>query len=242
MKPAFRLDRSTSMVVAVAFALTLVSACSAPTTPTPPTPPTPSPFPSTTRQLSGVVRDEGGLPIAGAKVTVFTPNVGTPEASVITDATGSYQISATVLGPPFHFYGTEVTITTADHDTHLFVSGSTDTMQDFVVFPVVDIAAGDQTRLALRPENSLCGFELEFLCRTIRVTTASRGMVTIDTVSDSGMLVFLQLGGPFDTQYPFHGETHVSFPTTAQSSVIVQLLHGAVSAQWVTVKTSLAAQ
>src|SRR6266849_2110049 len=128
----------------------LAAACSSnrTTTPSPSAPvqsplPAPVPAPTTTRQISGRVLDEDGIPLSGATVAI----PGSPASSsspAVTDGNGFYHTSATVPAPPSLTFGTEVTITKAGYeDTHGWAAGTGDTTQDFRLYRIMSITAGE---------------------------------------------------------------------------------------------------
>ena len=151
-----------AIVPAVACSGQPAPAPSAPSpAPNPSRPPQPSPTP-VTRHLNGVVRDENGVPVPGARLAMF-PSSSSP---VVTDGNGYYDMAAALLVSAQAF-GNEVTITKAGYeDTHAWVPGLDDRMQDFRVYHVLTVAAGDSVHPAIDPDNSLCGFDDEFRCRT----------------------------------------------------------------------------
>ena len=189
-----------------------------------PVAPTPGPpAPVQTRQISGRVLDEDGNSIEGARVVVWDGFAGVP---VFTDGSGAFQASAPVYPPPFHDYGDEVLITRNGYeDTDGWVDGTTDVTQDFRLYRPLTVTVGEAVHLTLGPDNSLCGFDLEFRCRPIHIQAPTSGPVVLDTVPDDpGNAIWINLGGPYDVQYPFVGLTHNTVEVPAGSSALIQVM------------------
>lgn len=210
-------------------AIVLAGACSghpapAPSAPSPAPnpsqPPRPSPTP-VTRHLNGVVRDENGVPVPGARLEMFASS----SAPVVTDGNGYYDMAAALLVSG-QVFGNELTITKAGYETtHAWVPGLDDTTQDFRVYHVLTLAAGDSVHLAIDPDNSLCGLDDEFRCRTIRVVMPSSGTLALETIADDPSNAFwLAIGESFQFQYPFALRTQISTSMAAGSTVPVQVL------------------
>jgi hypothetical protein len=210
-------------------ALMLAAACggdptAAPSAPTPvasnpssaPQPPTP-----VTRHLNGLVLDESGMPLPGARVEVFSAS----SSPAVTDGNGYYDLAA-MLMVSGHVFGTDVTITKAGYeDTHAWVPGLDDLTQDFRLYRIMNITAGQSVHLAITPDNSLCGFEEEFRCRTLHVVAPSSGTLVLDTIADDPSTAFwIVIGDRFNVQYPFRGVIHISVSMNEQSTATVQIL------------------
>jgi hypothetical protein len=222
----------------------LATACSDNHTTTPAAPSqvqTSSPAPVQTRQINGRVLDEDGKSIEGARVVVWDGFAGVYSAPVLTDGSGVFQASATVYPPPFHDYGDEVLISKNGYEgTDGWVPGTTDVTQDFLLYRPLTVTAGEAVHLTLGPENSLCGWEIEFRCRPIYIRAPTSATVVLDTVPDDPASAFwIFAGGPYDMQYPFVGTTHNAVLVSAGSSALIQVMTGWVSAPYgFTLKTS----
>jgi hypothetical protein len=216
--------------------LMVVSACSRDTavapspTQTIPAPPGATTFEAYSRALSGRVLDENARPVPNATLIAFGANgnscCGTPMPSVRTDANGAYQTMATAFKPPFHYFGTEVTITADGFEPTLgWAAGADDTVQDFRLFRPLTIAAGAAAHLTLDSNNSLCGLEDEFRCRPIHIVGAvsEASRVTVEVTSDDpASPVWLIVGGPLAVSYPFTGQRRVSLQVVSGSVSTVQ--------------------
>src|SRR5262249_24350063 len=189
--------------------LTVVAGCSHDTAVAPspavtlPAPPAAATFEPYSRALSGRVLDENGLPVPNATVIAFGGDdnscCGKPTPPVRTDGNGVYQTIVTALKPPFHYFGTDVSIA-ADGvgETEWWDAGTGDTVQDFRVFRPLSIIAGVDAHLTLDANNSLCGFDDEFRCRPIHISAGpGTASVTVEATSDDpANPVWLIVGGP----------------------------------------------
>ena len=68
-----------------------------------------------------------------------------------------------------------------------WAAGTGDTTQDFRLYRIISITAGETVHSALTSDNSLCGFEEEFRCRAVHVLVPSSGTLSIPSraVADS---------------------------------------------------------
>ena len=160
------------------------------------------------------------MPVAGATMTAYG------SSPFVTDSSGSYHTSATVPPPPFHYFGTSVTIAKAGYeDTHGWAAGTGDTTQDFRLYRITSVTAGETLRLTLSSENSLCGLDDEFRCRAIHILVPSTGTLVLDTLTaDPATPFWISLGGPADVHYPHQGVTHVTRSLTGGSTVLIQIM------------------
>src|SRR5262245_47984700 len=140
-------------------------------------PPAPAAHVFATAQLSGVVRDELGQPVAGATVTVDG------SAPVMTDANGSYATPAAVdtfYQPPGLVW---LTIRKSGYDDTRNVGtlpGFHDGTADFHLFKLPALAAATQQTFPLAFDGPLCGFDGEYPCRHVNVTTPASGTLLVD--------------------------------------------------------------
>jgi hypothetical protein len=232
---------------ATAFpALLLAAACggdrtAAPSAPTPAASnasPAVPPRTSVTRHLNGLVLDENGMPVPGARVEMYSAS-----PAAVTDDNGYYDLAAMLLVSG-NVFGTDMTIAKGGYeDTHSWVAGLNDVTQNFRLYRIVNIAAGQAVHLAITPDNSLCGFEEEFRCRTVHVVMPSSGTLVLDTIADDPSNAFwIVIGERFNIQYPFHGVTHMSISANERSAATVQILRpwqASSAPQGFTLQTSL---
>lgn len=140
------------------------------------------------RRLSGRVLDENGSPIPDATVVAYGFPAGgcceTPMPPSVTDGSGGYQ---TVATESYQFDGTDVVINAPAagfEETDGFVAGTSDTIHDFRLFRPLTLAPGTDLHLRLDSDNSVCGVEEEFRCRSVHVTGPAGATVTVTTISD----------------------------------------------------------
>lgn len=201
-----------------------VSACSQPSTPATPTPPVatpPPPAPQTfvTLGLTGFIRDDDDLPVAGATVKVTGVE---PASMAVTDAHGFYSTSATINASyviPLAWVSIRKDGYDAVENAAIF-EGRRDMQVDFRIFRRLTIPAGTNRTLPIGFDGPLCGFELEYPCRHVEVSASSRGTLVIETVADTQTERF-----PFGpVTYPFKGATQLSVQVSAGQTVPVEIL------------------
>jgi hypothetical protein len=162
-----------------------------PTTPTP-TPPTPDrsaacgvtiSCETVTFRLTGMVTDDDGRPVAEAKVSVrpwlyAMPNP--PLVSVMSGADGSYTIDFNGMrdaaGGVGYVYGEQ-----PDHEPavrYLQQPGQT-LAQNLHLYRINRLTAGADASIVVRQDDSFCGLDDAWNCRTMRVTSPSAGKVTL---------------------------------------------------------------
>ena len=169
----------------------------------------PAPLPAVVRHLDGVITDgDNGAPISGATVT--QPYSSSTPAT--TDVNGHYAIAAKLTGGDF---GTFVWMSKPGYeDTHSFAAGSNDGRYDFKLYRPVTIMAGTGIRMAITADNSMCGFDDEFRCRLLHVTTPTSGTLIVETAADNPAdPLWVKLGT--DVDYPVTFVTSLKVPATA---------------------------
>jgi hypothetical protein len=124
--------------------------------------------------------------------------------AAVTDGNGYFDLAATLLVSG-HVFGTGVTITKAGYeDTHTWAAGLNDVTQDFRLYPIMNMAAGEAAHLAITPDNSLCGIEEEFRCRTVHVVMPSSGTLVLDTIAEDPSNAFwIVIGDRFNVHYRY---------------------------------------
>ena len=186
----------------------LPAAPSPTTTSTTSTVPPPS-LPAVMRHLDGVITDgDAGAPISGATVT----QPYSSSAAATTDVNGHYTIAARLTGADF---GTFVWVSKPGYeDTHSFAGGNNDGRYDFKLYRPVTITAGTAIRMAITADNSMCGFDDEFRCRLLHVTTPTTGTLIVETAADNPAdPLWVKLGT--DVDYPVTFVTSLRVPATA---------------------------
>jgi hypothetical protein len=150
----------------------------APTVSSPPPSLPPGPFP--TVAVSGRVLDDaaGGVPGASLKFSDFV------QKTITTTADGTGAFSATVA--PFRF-GFGARVEKAGYEpAYYFVSteGGPDVRRDLHLYPPLRFAAGASVQVPIQVDDPICGSDDEFRCRTVRITAASTGALTVEVSSD----------------------------------------------------------
>ena len=103
-------------------------------------------------------------------------------ARATTDATGSFAVTV----QPF-VYGLGVLLEKPGYEqAWRFISTRTgaEVVQNLRLHPPLRVAAGDSLPLWIRPDDPSCGLDDEFLCRTVRITAATAGRLTVKIVAD----------------------------------------------------------
>ncbi len=198
-----------------------------PTAPASPTSPAPPPSsPSATRfHVTGVVTDENGLPLPGARVEVgynrpagdvfsdppsFCPTPLGCWFVVKTDAVGRYDVvfdagPSTRIGQT----GSAGNITALGggwHDYQILPWGQSEIVQNLRVKRLRSIGIGGGTTVTISPDSSLCTdledlFALSYRCETVEVSVGAVGTVVVEARAESGGVVptmFWATSGNYD--------------------------------------------
>jgi hypothetical protein len=179
------LARLSCSVVAVVLAI-----CAAGCTGDSPTTPTGTPRASNGEafEVTGVVTDDQGVPLAGATVTMRFQLGGLFKSqSVLTDASGGYTIAFT--SNPY-MEGTSgraaarAEVITVDHDWYYRTVMATGArlVESFRLHRVMHIRAGDSVVLSIGPDNGNCLGWLRGPCGRARVTVVVNGNLTVEAV------------------------------------------------------------
>jgi hypothetical protein len=129
--------------------------------------------------IAGLVLDTWGAPVSDVALTFHTARGAVTAAS---DATGSFDVTV----QPFSF-GLGVRLEKPGYEpAWRFISIRTggEVVQNLRLHPPLRVAAGDPLPLSIRPDDPSCGFDDEFLCRTVRITAAKAGRLTVEIVPD----------------------------------------------------------
>jgi hypothetical protein len=138
----------------------------------------PSPPPTLVVQLSGRVVDADGYAVPAATVTARPLN---PAAilSTITDSGGNYNF--TFEHAPGFFNVAPIYVEKVGYESvSRFVAGASTDVQVVRVHPITSVAAGEILTLIVTSEDAFCGFDDEWLCRTVWVTTPTDGTLTAE--------------------------------------------------------------
>ena len=179
-------------------------------------PPTPSP-PAATFRLSGLVIDGNDRPIPGAALRFYS---GPGVVTAASDSAGAY---AVVLDRPTH--GFDVWVEAGGHETAShFVAyrSSPEWVYDVRMHRIERMAAGNAVALSLKPDDPLCGFDLEYRCRKVRVTPESAGLMRLRVHADApSTRAWLAVG---DVDYRTRVSASAEFQVSAGVEVVVSLL------------------
>ncbi len=86
------------------------------------------------------------------------------------------------------------------HRRYLGPRASQDMTQNFHLYRIRRITPGDSVTLTVRPDEPMCGFDSEWVCRTVRIVANKAGKLTLsltshDRQSETGLEVIE--GSPF---------------------------------------------
>ena len=133
-------------------------------------------------EVTGVVADERGTPMAGATVTMgYWLGGFVQRPSVPTDATGSYRIGFTAnpLGSGFVARAEVVAEGYEVYWRSLRRTGATAFTENFRLDRIVRITAGDSIVLRVPTDVGACVGWVAEVCPVVRVTVPSQGLLTI---------------------------------------------------------------
>jgi hypothetical protein len=150
-----------------------------------------------TFHVTGVVSEDDGRPVTGAKVTILNR-----PASGTTDASGVYRIDFETTRPT-NAAGLVgwVRADSAGHDPSynaLFpTAGSQDVSQNIHVYRITQITAGQSILLTVAPGDTSCGDSDEFVCRAVHIVAPTDGLMTLEGVpTPSAANAGLEILGP----------------------------------------------
>jgi hypothetical protein len=185
--------------------------------PTAPTAPTPAPVPPAAKRIVGRVLDTSDTPVPGASLTF---NTFRGPMTVMSDAAGSFDVTVDTW-----ISGLDVVMEKPGYERSgrwISVGAAGEVVHDLRLHRIVRVAAGDSLRLSIRPDDPTCGFDFEFLCRTVRITAASAGRLTAQVVPDrAGTQLGLALSSDF---IPRLSTSPLSMEVTAFSETSVNVL------------------
>jgi hypothetical protein len=146
-------------------------------------PPNGEPF-----EVTGVVTDDQGVPVADAAVTMRYWLGGFIKApSVLTEAPGGYTISFTsnpwMMGTSGRGAArAEIVAEGYEQYQRTVIARNPPLVENFRLRRIQRIAAGDSFVLAITPDDSECLNDLLGPCRTLRVAAAFNGNLTVEAV------------------------------------------------------------
>ena len=147
--------------------------------------------------MTGVVTDDKGTPVPGARVVIVLDFEAAPE--VLTDGSGRYSVRfvstrGSNAGPP----GTELSVAMAfieapgyDWYARYLVAPTEQFVENFQLRRIHRITAGESAVVTIAPGSRVCGGDWspgrETMCGTIHVVAPADGTLTVEAVpADSG--------------------------------------------------------
>jgi hypothetical protein len=164
--------------------------------------------------VTGVVREDGDVPVAGATISNGVEKV-------VTDARGSYEMTIRRdTGSQLHFDvskdGYESTV------VYVIPGATSNATKNIRLYSIRRVIVGDSVHLSLSPDDRMCGLENEFLCRRVHVMSPVNGTVTVTTKADDARVTFDLLAG--EISYPFRGTPTLVLQATAGADNAVDVL------------------
>lgn len=199
---------------------TLVYGCDSPppTVPSLPPPPQAPPQPSFSVRILGVVLDDSEAPVPNVEMQ---GQGGRTWARTVTDANGRYELAGTVP-----WSGVEVAIKKPHYDDAVYFvgleKGAGTIERNFHLYPSLTINAGNSIPVWIRADDPSCGFDLEYLCRQVRVRSLGRGILLLDVTSENPRVGPGLNIGPVPIFYQL--STHASIAVDAGEEVSMYIL------------------
>jgi hypothetical protein len=133
--------------------------------------------PAQSRHLSGLVVDAANLPVPGALLTLAGAG---GQVKTITDAIGRFEVSLEVF-----VGGVSAVAEKEGYERSLvWISDRQDMSQTIRLHRPLYVAAGDSVAVVIRANDPSCGFDLEYHCRRIRLTTSGAGTVVASVTTN----------------------------------------------------------
>jgi hypothetical protein len=157
-------------------------------------PPVTQPCPLVSCQLipfrvSGIATDDHGQPVAGATVAIrpFILGQSPPPIVTTTDAAGTYRVEFDGMRDAVGGAGGAV-VELPGHETYYRYLGPgvpQDIVQNIHLYRIKHIRPGEPVSLIVRPDDTACGFDDEWVCRRVRVIAPHDGRLTVTLVSQN---------------------------------------------------------
>ena len=174
----------------------------------------PAPSPTTTRTITGVVRDDRGTPIAGA--SVWTDYRG---ITVVSGADGTF------TAPISSGAGSFVWIFASKPGYEPDAQQTPEPTRDLTLHDIIRVAAGQSVRVTVRPNDpnvwvidrlpSGQWWEFDYRTRVVRLSAAVASRVTLQLVADDG--------GPTEFVIRGHDGSPAELTMTRGSEVEVEI-------------------
>jgi hypothetical protein len=124
--------------------------------------------------VTGVVRDDRGQPIAGARVTTFGP----PTLTTETDDAGGFKLAVGAL------HGVFLRADKAGYESDAqYAFGGT---RDLVLHDLISIRIGASIKVTVAPDDPLWGFDHEYRSRTVNIVPHSEVAMDVAVRGDDG--------------------------------------------------------
>ena len=137
--------------------------------------------------ISGVASDEDGRPVAGAMVTIrpFIVGQSPPPITTTTDAGGSYRVEFEGMKDAVGGVGSALAELPGRerHWRYLGPNFSQEIVHNFHLYRIRRIRPGELVTVVVRPDDTACGLDDEWVCRTVRVTAPQDGTLKVTLVS-----------------------------------------------------------
>jgi hypothetical protein len=209
-------------------ALVVVACDSRPIGPStvPPAAAAPAPLPrppvaTLTINLTGTVVDADGRPVADAavKMSPFIPGAQSEPLSTTTGPTGRYEFTfENAAGQQSG--GFAVASKPGHEDDYRYIMPAANQVQNFRLYPITRLAAGDTIQVTVLPDEGTCGLSDEWTCRKFRVVSPTSGTLTITATPETGDGAgYLEIPRPYQCC-----RSPLSVPVTANEEVRVHVL------------------
>ena len=179
-----------------------------------------------------MVADDAGRPLTGAQITVY-PFIfgagGSPTPSASTDARGFYEVGFEGMEDAGGSIGTVIARREGYELDGAFLGRRTpaDTVRNFRLYPVKRIVPGESVTITVNPGDPPCGFDWEWVCRTVRLVPATSGTLAFSLITHSGgSQTGLQVTTPQPPGIPFRPvccSSQVSVAVTGGREVIAEI-------------------
>ena len=233
--------------------------------------PLPQSAPPVTYQVVGVVTDDAGSPLPGARIyfdfiTSRSPGTQLSEISVTAGAGGAYSatfeaVPGAMKGPAgtddaFAFARAWVecpsweSACSYELDAQYVLANTQAAVQNFRLSRVMRITAGESAQLMLTPDAPICVNNLqdmypwpeEFVCRTLRVLASMDGILTIEAVSPDGEHPAVEVETVDGSGWWFENPTSIPVTAGTEVRVNVEMPWGSAQSGPVLVNTTLGPQ
>jgi len=146
--------------------------------PTAPTPIVPAP-PEPARHVSGLVLDTRDAPVPGAELKF---NAFGGPVTALSDDLGRFEVTLDAWSG-----GLYVSVEKGGYERSvawISTAKAAAISQNIRLHQPVYVAGGGAIRLAINADDPSCGFDLEYHCRRVRLTTSTAGTITARVVAD----------------------------------------------------------